>query len=401
MREKRESAISKLCFLLLAVAMIVLLVACGNDSAQDFSNRESPIVSQTEKLPESGGEKEKENEKQPNKEEQNNSSDMSVDSTELAEILTEITNDYSITITYLTEELASVYDTIGDTYNGYVNNEDVLFDWYELVLEETEKLYERTEGYVAAYYKLVASTGSSDDDAVEDAMDEIYDVVYEDTLEELYDTIYEDTFDEVYEKYYEEILEDAKDSADFGDWLDIRSDFYSEWLDSRSDFYSDWLDFRSDFYGDWLDIRGEFWAGNFDVDSFLEEITTLPDLPQKNEEPPAPESPQTSEKTPEEKEQQMPSEEKDKLVDGMRPEFKEAMDSYEAFYDEYCDFLQEYEKNPTDLKLIMEYAGMVSKLADMEEKFEAWNDGDLNNAEMKYYLEVTNRISQKLIDVAG
>lgn len=401
MKEKRERAIRKLCFLLLAVAMIVSLAACGNDSVQDSSNRESPVVSQTEKLPESSGEKEKENETQTNKEDQGNSSDIPADSNGLAEILTEVTNDYSTTITYLTEELASVYGTIGDTYNVYVSNEDTLFDWYELVLEETEKLYERTESNVAAYYKLVASIGSSDDDVVEDAMDEIYAVVYKDTLEELYDTIYEDTFDEIYEKYYEEILEDAKDSTDFGDWLDVRSDFYSEWLDSRSDFYGDWLDFRSDFYGDWLDIRGEFWAGNFDVDSFLKEIATLPDQPQKNEESPAPEPPQTSEKAPEEKEPHIPSEEKDKLVDGMRPEFKEAMDSYEAFYDEYCDFLQEYEKNPTDLKLIMEYAGMVSKLADMEEKFEEWEDEDLNNAEMKYYLEVNNRISQKLIDIAG
>ena len=25
------------------------------------------------------------------------------------------------------------------------------------------------------------------------------------------------------------------------------------------------------------------------------------------------------------------------LVDGMRPEFKEAMDSYEEFYEEYCE----------------------------------------------------------------
>ncbi len=30
------------------------------------------------------------------------------------------------------------------------------------------------------------------------------------------------------------------------------------------------------------------------------------------------------------------------LVNGMRPKFKEAMDSYEAFYDEYCTFMKKY-----------------------------------------------------------
>lgn len=46
------------------------------------------------------------------------------------------------------------------------------------------------------------------------------------------------------------------------------------------------------------------------------------------------------------------SDTEEELVDGLRPEFKEAMDSYEAFYDEYCAFMKKYMKNPTDLKLL-------------------------------------------------
>lgn len=90
----------------------------------------------------------------------------------------------------------------------------------------------------------------------------------------------------------------------------------------------------------------------------------------------------------------------DELVDGIRPEFKEAMDSYEAFYDEYCDFMKKYKENPTDSELLAKYTDMATELIDMQEEFAAWENKELNNAEMKYYLEVTNRITQKLFEVA-
>lgn len=88
------------------------------------------------------------------------------------------------------------------------------------------------------------------------------------------------------------------------------------------------------------------------------------------------------------------------LVDGMRPEFKEAMDSYESFYDEYCDFMEKYSENPADLELLAQYSDMLSQLAEMDEKFEAWDSEELNAAELKYYLEVSARITQKLYGVA-
>ena len=89
----------------------------------------------------------------------------------------------------------------------------------------------------------------------------------------------------------------------------------------------------------------------------------------------------------------------EELVDGMRSEFKEAMDSYEAFYDEYCDFMKKYNDNPSDLKLLAEYADMLSEAADMDEAFEEWDEEAMNDAELKYYLEVNNRVMQKLVDV--
>lgn len=84
---------------------------------------------------------------------------------------------------------------------------------------------------------------------------------------------------------------------------------------------------------------------------------------------------------------------------GMRPEFKEAMDSYEAFYDEYCAFMKKYNANPSDMSLLAEYGDMMSELAEMNEKFKEWEGNDLNTEELKYYVEVNNRVTQKLLAV--
>lgn len=95
------------------------------------------------------------------------------------------------------------------------------------------------------------------------------------------------------------------------------------------------------------------------------------------------------------------SESDSNLVDGMRPEFKEAMDSYEAFYNEYCEVLLKYKENPTNMSILAKYMELMKKLVDMDKKFKAWRNGELNNTELKYYLEVSNRIAQKLVDIAG
>lgn len=88
-----------------------------------------------------------------------------------------------------------------------------------------------------------------------------------------------------------------------------------------------------------------------------------------------------------------------KLVDGMRPEFKEAMDSYEAFYSEYCDFMKEYKKNPTDLTLLTKYGDLMKKAVDVEAAFAAWKEDELNNEELKYYIDVNSKVMQKLVEV--
>ena len=85
----------------------------------------------------------------------------------------------------------------------------------------------------------------------------------------------------------------------------------------------------------------------------------------------------------------------------IRPEFKEAMDSYEAFFDEYIDFMNRYKENPTNAELLMQYADMLNRESTMLKEFDDWEkQGDMTTAESAYYLEVHARIYQKLATVA-
>lgn len=89
------------------------------------------------------------------------------------------------------------------------------------------------------------------------------------------------------------------------------------------------------------------------------------------------------------------------LVDGMRPEFKAAMDSYEEFYMEYCDFMEKYNRNPSDLTLMGEYFLLLAKMEEMEADFASWTEGELNDAEFAYYLEVSDRVMERMLEVNG
>ena len=89
--------------------------------------------------------------------------------------------------------------------------------------------------------------------------------------------------------------------------------------------------------------------------------------------------------------------EKDNAID---PEFKAAMDSYEKFFDEYVAIIKKYKANPTDMSILTDYANYMGQYADMMQKFEKWENEDLNTAEAAYYVDVQARITKKLLEVA-
>lgn len=98
-------------------------------------------------------------------------------------------------------------------------------------------------------------------------------------------------------------------------------------------------------------------------------------------------------------EQESSSEDNSNNVDGMRPAFKEAMDSYEAFFDEYCEFMNNYMESDDVLGMLNDYTEYMTQYAETMEKMSAMEQGEMSDAELKYYLEVTERINKKLLGV--
>lgn len=99
--------------------------------------------------------------------------------------------------------------------------------------------------------------------------------------------------------------------------------------------------------------------------------------------------------------EEIPTETTTDSENAIRPEFKKAMDAYEEFYDEYCDLMARYTKNPTDFSLLTKYGNMLSKMTEIDAAFKKWNDADMTTAEAAYYLEVNSRVLQKLAKVMG
>lgn len=90
----------------------------------------------------------------------------------------------------------------------------------------------------------------------------------------------------------------------------------------------------------------------------------------------------------------------DKLVNGMRAEFKTAMDGYEAFFDEYCAFMKKYQTSGDSLDMLNEYMHFMSQYTETMEKLDDIGDEELNDAELAYYTQVMTRINQKLLEVS-
>ena len=83
----------------------------------------------------------------------------------------------------------------------------------------------------------------------------------------------------------------------------------------------------------------------------------------------------------------------------IRPEIKEAIDSYEAFFDEYIAFMKSFDASSSDMQMMLRYTSFLQQYQETMEKFEAMEE-DLNDAEHAYYLEVMLRVEQKLLEAS-
>ena len=91
-------------------------------------------------------------------------------------------------------------------------------------------------------------------------------------------------------------------------------------------------------------------------------------------------------------------------ADGVTPEFKAKMDSLEAFFDEYVDFMNTYLNAASSgdvMSMMSKYMNFLSKYTDAMSDLEDIDEVNLSAADYAYYVEVYGRIMQKLLKVVG
>lgn len=86
------------------------------------------------------------------------------------------------------------------------------------------------------------------------------------------------------------------------------------------------------------------------------------------------------------------------VEDVIDPQFKETMDEFEAFFDEYIELMEKMENADSmeSLTLLGEYTEYLEQYTIVMEKMSALESEDMNAAEALYYAEVTARIYKKL-----
>lgn len=93
------------------------------------------------------------------------------------------------------------------------------------------------------------------------------------------------------------------------------------------------------------------------------------------------------------------SEEKE-TVNGVDPDLKAFLDSYEEFMDEYVDFMKKYMDDPGNaISMLSEYTKIMEKYEDFAEKIDKYDSDEMSKEDAKYYLEVINRCNQKMLDL--
>ncbi|MDO4442346.1 MAG: hypothetical protein Q4B69_00505 [Slackia sp.] len=300
-------------------------------------------------------------------------------------IIASIQADFESTISDLNTKLEDVHNTIGGTYEGYLENQKVLEDWYAYAEEQVVSLGDRTRENGVEYFKSVVNTIDHEDGrALDRALDDYYDAVYEDAYDGLYDAIYEDAFDSAYDTYYDGIILDAQDSLGYSEVSDVRSDAYKAYDRARSGVYKGIDRARSDIYQDRSDVMSGFYNKEFDIDKILGLNGSSSQASSSSE---------VAEAAAESKE---PAAGADlSSASAVTPEFKNAMDSYEAFFDEYVSFMEKYKGSDDPAALMADYSTYMQKYTETMSALGEIDESTLSEADALYYAEVSGRIATK------
>ena len=87
-------------------------------------------------------------------------------------------------------------------------------------------------------------------------------------------------------------------------------------------------------------------------------------------------------------------------ANGVTPDVKEALDGYETFMNKYCDFMEKYAKEGRPAGMLTDYLEMLNEYTDYTQKLSNLDQSAWTDADMNYFIEVTNRVNQRLASVS-
>ena len=352
--------------LLLALALVLAMTACGTKEEPKPTETEAPATTA------------------PTEEKETTPTTTPISTGD--DLDTQIEADVEAVLTDLNAEYESIIAGV-DNYDAYMAKQAEIVAFYEKVNATSADLCTKMCGYAITYAENILASGKSTDDMYDD-MEVVYDLIYDDMGDEIYDGIYDGILDDIYDDFYDGALDDQPDDVEYSDWSKARSNEYEMWSDTRSDVYEQWSDYRSDVYEFWSDIRSELWSD--ELENAQEE---LDDFRSDVEKKMGNEASRPVETTPVE------TTTDDAGTDGIRPEFMEAMDSYEEFFDEYVTFMKVYKDSNDPISMMGEYTTMMQQYAETMGELEDIDEDELSDEEALYYAEVMLRINQKLLEV--
>ena len=265
--------------LLLAIALLLSLVACGSKQPQSPSPESDSNVPEPSTIP--SEEISVAPEEPANSTMVPNDSSFGIDLTGITtieELEIRIDEDIDDSIATLNASWESFSAEI-DTYDKYLDNAEKVIDFYQTVITETEQMCIKLYEYSAVYARMVLDSDMSAGDRY-DAIDGINDCLYDDACEKIHDDIYDGVLDDMNEYFYKGILDDAQEDVDYSDWYDVCSNEYSQWYDTSSEVYGLYYDTASEIYSLYYDMAGELYSEDYEraekvYEKFLEKIAKM------------------------------------------------------------------------------------------------------------------------------
>lgn len=82
-------------------------------------------------------------------------------------------------------------------------------------------------------------------------------------------------------------------------------------------------------------------------------------------------------------------------------DLKEWLDSYEAFVDEYVEFMKNYQESGDAMSMLSDYTDYMQRYSEFLDKANKLDTSKMSAADYAYYIDVTTRISKKILEVSG